>query len=574
MFRHFLLAGLLGGSAFAQDTLIRQVFDTRTDTHVEVIALFSKPSRGGYLPVRVKIANQLGNDRSIRLAFESTTHGAGNNQASSSFDLTAPARRTVTRDLLVPLSPSGNTSSYGNYLTVRLSGSLGNASNTLSGDGDSSQPAVLLSESLFTPNASTLDGEISGRFGSGYRGSTNFAAKFDPKQTPDNWLAYSGYDSILMTDADWSNTPSGARNAILAWVRLGGQLAVHSASGATRSSLAFPESAGYGQIRVIPLEAELKLDPKKTVDLVTSGNPVKPKKTSIASDFDGSWPLQSLFGPKAFRYGLFIFVLIVFGILVGPVNLFVFAKSGRRHRLFITTPVISLGASLLLILLIILQDGFGGSGMRRVLMEVRPDAGLNAAFIHQEQFSRTGILTSANFTMSQPAFFSPVPIAESRWARYTSRYDSGGSFHLQPDDGKLRASGDWFQSRSEQGHALSAVVSTRGRIESTDDPSLLLSTFEFPIETLLYLDENRQWHRADNILTGQRFKLAAMDAAEAVNLIRQESKLFTSRNGSFIERAKDRNGHYVAICSQAPGIDTHPGVDWAATRTIITGPLK
>ena len=96
-------------------------------------------------------------------------------------------------------------------------------------------------------------------------------------------------------------------------------------------------------------------------------------------------------------------MLVLFGILVGPVNLFVLAKSGRRHRLFITTPLISLGASLLLILLIIFQDGFGGRGMRRVLMEVRPDAGQNAAFLHQEQIARTGILTGTASPWIPPA---------------------------------------------------------------------------------------------------------------------------------------------------------------------------
>jgi len=571
----FLPLLLLLGFATAQEVLIREVRDPKTDTHIEVLALFSKPSAGGYLPVRVKIANQLNRDQAVRLSFEATRQGAGSNITNSDYDLAAGAGKTVTRDLLVPISPSGNSSSYGSYLTVRLSGSMGNASNSISTSNGPTQPAVLLSEALYTPNASTLDSEISSRSSSHYGGSSEFAAKFDPKQLPDNWLAYSGYDSMLMTDFDWSQIPSGARNAILSWVRLGGQLAIYRRTeSSTLASLGLPEDASYGEIRMLPINAELKLDAKPTVDLVTRNHPSKSIKSAIASDFDGSWPLQSFFGPKEFRYALFIVVLIIFGILVGPVNLFVFAKSGQRHRLFITTPIISVGASLLLILLIIFQDGFGGNGMRRVLMEVRPDAGQNAAFIHQEQFSRTGILTSANFTMDQPAFFSPVPIAESRWARFTSRYDSGGNFHLQPGDGKLRATGDWFQSRSEHGHVIAAVVSTRGRIETTADVDTFLSTFEFPIETLLFLDENRQWHRADKIQTGKKFKVAAVEPSIALPLIEKEIKLFTSRNSTLLKEAKNRTAHFVAFTNDAPGIETHPGIKWDKTRTIITGPMK
>ena len=32
----------------AQETLIREVYDPATDTHVEVLALFTKPSPGGF----------------------------------------------------------------------------------------------------------------------------------------------------------------------------------------------------------------------------------------------------------------------------------------------------------------------------------------------------------------------------------------------------------------------------------------------------------------------------------------------------------------------------------------------
>ena len=52
-------------------------------------------------------------------------------------------------------------------------------------------------------------------------------------------------------------------------------------------------------------------------------------------------------------------------------------------------------------------------------MEVRPDGGVNAAYLHQEQFSRTGVLTGSDFTVDPPALFQPVPIASSRWARFT-----------------------------------------------------------------------------------------------------------------------------------------------------------
>jgi len=570
MFR-FLLFLVLVLRVSAQDTMFRETYDTKTDTHVEVLALFTKPSPGGYFPVRVKIANNLKTDRPIRLDFKSGQNYDDRLQTKSSFAFTAGAGKTVVRDIMVPLSPPNG--SYGNnQVEVVMTGSLGTAENSIYGELGTEQPAVLMSDALYTPNGSTLDAEIRSKMGTSGRGTSDFAAKFDPRQLPDDWLAFSGYDSLLLTDNDWTEIPPGPRNAILSWVRLGGKLLVYSTSSATPASLGLPAGAGYGSIGIERVSSDLKLDAVETIEKVTT-NAIKPRQYSLREDFKGFWPLQKHFGAQAFRYGLFIFVLVIFGILVGPVNLFVFAKSGQRHRLFITTPLISLGASLILIALIIVQDGFGGRGMRRVLMEVRPDGNLNAAYLHQEQFSRTGVMTGSRFTLDTPVVLQPVAIASGRWSRYSDGPDAKGNFNLQPADGKITASGDWFQSRSEHGHTLSAVVSTRGRIESTDTPGSYLSTFDFPIETLYFLDENKQWHRGENITAGKRFTLAPVDETMALPALKVEADAFSNRHKEFLNDAKKRPGHFVAVTSQAPGIATNPGINWVETRTVITGPV-
>jgi hypothetical protein len=566
MLRHFLLLAL-ALQVSAQETMMRLVFDPVTDTHVEVIALFSKPSPGGFLPVRVKIANNLKNDSNVWIEFKSKADYDNDLQTTSSFNFTASGGKTITRDILVPLSPPGQ--SYGGtHVAATLGGSMGRAGNTIRSTIEASQPAVLLSEALFTPNASSLDSANSAKG----RGSSEFAAKFDPKQLPDDWLAFSGYDSVIMTDSDWSNIPPGGRNAILSWLRLGGQLVICSTGSATAASLGIPAETSFGTVAIRPVSSDLKLDAPAVVKLVAT-NATKPQQVSQQGDFQKSWPLQDLFGAQTFRYALFVMVLIAFGILVGPVNLFVFAKSGQRHKLFITTPIISLGASLILIALIIVQDGFGGNGMRRVLMEVRPDVGANAAYLHQEQFCRTGVLTSSRFTIDTPSTFQPVAIAASRWARFTDGSGAKGSFNLQPADGKLQASGDWFQSRSEHGHVLSAVVSTRGRIEKTDTPGTCLSTFEFPIDTLFYLDEAKQWHRAEGITAGKRFTLAPVEISMVDPALAREINAFAARNKQFLKTATKRPGHFIALTTQAPGIGTNPGIKWKETRTVITGPL-
>ncbi len=566
MFRFFLLL-VLTLQVSAQETIIREVFDPATDTHVEITALFTKLSPGGYLPVRVKIANNLKTNQSIRVAFQSSGNFNDDLRSESSFNFTAGPNKAVTRDIMVPISPRGGR--YGELfnMTATLSGSLGKASHSIRSENGNTQPAVLLSEALFTPHGSSLDSLANSK-----HSNSEFAGKFDPKQLPDDWLAYSGYDSVVMTDTDWSSIPPAGRNAILSWVRLGGQLNIYSKSESTTAkSLGLPEQPSFGEISVSYITPGGNLPIRIMDDVIKNSN--KPKQESITTNFSGIWPLQTDFGQQKFRYSLFVGVLAVFAILVGPVNLFVFAKAGQRHRLFITTPIISLAASLLLIGLIVVQDGFGGSGIRRVLMEVRPDDGLNAAHVHQEQFCRTGVLTGSDFTVATPVALSPVPISQSRWARFTNANEAKGIFNLQPADGKMEASGDWFQSRSEHGHILSAVVSTRGRIEKTDTPETYISTFEFPIEVIYFLDASSQWQQASNVESGKKFTFKPAEKATALKELNKAANSLSQRNREILKTAMTRPGHFIALTSHARGIDTHPSIRWKKTQTTITGPV-
>ncbi len=570
MFRYFLFLVLIS-RVIAQETLFRETFDPKTDTHVEIVALFSKASPGGYLPVRVKIANNLNVSKSINLGFSSTSNYTQGTRSDSDFSFTAPAGKSITRDIYVPLAPSGDSYSLISMLRTTMSGSLGKAENT-SNSLSRAQSAVLLSEALFTPNGSSLDSAMS-TSGSSRGGNDQFAARFDPGMLPDSWLAYSGYDSMMMTDRDWTTTPASAQNAILSWLRLGGQLIIYNTSSADFKSLGIPEDLSFGSAIMRPIGSDLKLDAAATLELVSTGNINKPRNTSISEDFVSSWPLQAHFGSQTFRYGMFIAVLIIFAIFVGPVNLFVFAKSGQRHKLFITTPIISLIASIILIALIIIQDGFGGSGMRRILMEVRPDGDQNAAYIHQEQFCRTGVLTQSRFEIDSATLVSPVPIAQSRWSRFSDRGNNEGNFSLQPIDAKFSASGDWFQSRSEHGHYITSIRSTRGRIEKTDTPNTFLSTFDFPIESLFYLDDASQWFRAEGISTGKLFKLTPVEYSVIEQELNAHINAFTHRNQKTLNRIHRRTSSYIAITKAAPGIATHPSIRWKETQTVITGPV-
>lgn len=553
--------------ASAQETVIHSVYDTESNTYADVVALFGRPAPRGYLPVRVKLVNRLKTGRSVSLA---TTSTSGNSQLKSSFSFDVPGEKSMEQDILVPLVTATESGTCG--VEFSLTGGFGITSNRIYGEHAEKQPAVLLSERLFPANASKLDSEANSAYSSSY-GRIEFATQFSAGMAPDDWRAFSGYDAVLLTDSEWTSLSPGARNALVAWTRLGGRLVIYSESGATLESLSLPKDSSFGMFQIIPLNAALDLDAPATVRMLSGGLP--PQSSSIADDYSAGWPLQNLFGKRAFNYALFIIVLLAFGIIVGPVNLFILAKSGRRHRLFITTPLISLAASLLLVGLILLQDGFGGQGMRSVLMEVRPDNNENAAYIHQEQISRTGVLTSGSFTLDESSALSQIPIGDSRWARVTRTGRNGAGYAADFRDGKLQTSGDWFQSRSEHGHYLDAVVPTRGRIEltgKTGNPRLL-STFDFPLQTVFYRDDSKQWWRAENVGPGSAFEPITVTETIVQAALTIERNRFGNRDQLCLDRVASRTGAFVAFTNDAPAVATNRNIRWKETRTVVTGPV-
>ena len=601
--RALLLAALFAAPLAAQENLFIHAPDPKLKIRIEAVALVSRPSPGGFVPVRITVNN--GSEEAGKIEISTTTTAGSYNEGStlnSSFTLEAPAQQSTLHDLLVPC-PSLLDYSRGDgtvTMSLRMGGSFGAASGAVSATYSDGQPAVLLSEPLFTPNASLLDNEVQTggasspaavhrRHMSG--GPDTFAGRFTATQMPEDWRAFSCYDGIAMTDKDWGDMTPGARNAVLRWNRMGGQLVIYALSsssnlaslGISESSTAKEADRSFGSISILPVTPDLKLDPPSTVKLFDSSTSLPTVVSSVRDDFRSSWPLKANFGVQRYNYTLFILILVAFGVLVGPVNLFVFAKSGRRHRLFITTPLIALGTSALLVGLIIIIDGFGGRGSRVALMEVRPDQGENSAYIMQEQVSRTGVLTGAAFALTEPAAITPVVLdsGNNQWARLTDQnWGSGTRYEANFRDGKLEVSGDWFQSRSEQGQLVRAVIPTRGRIEArtlAGTPSLI-STFEFPVKELYFRDASGGcWHAMD-IEPGKAFTCTSSDASAMDNFLIEAAGQFSNRARKALIKNKDnslasRPNHFIAFSEKAPGIETYEGIDWQETRTYITGPI-
>ena len=585
-------------TAFGQYQLLDNKYSAKKKTRIIVSTMSTQLPASGFATIQVTVRNDEKNAVTWNFDFTHTDYSSfpyyrrsssGESELKSADSVTCEAGKEKTVNFLVPLlthfsNPSAST--YGgatNQLQININADgLGSNHCQIDGAFQENWPSILISKTLYLPSQLILDREVNT---AGHHSGISFGSMFNPEKLSSDWQSYTGFDRIILSDKDWLDIDPGARSAILAAVRLGSDLSIYSPQGTNFKELQIKTNGpaassikhGSGNISLSPWQGEHGFNPERLVRKLESDYKNKTRSGLLTqTSTRGGNALKDLLGNKSFNVALVVLVLILFGILVGPVNLFVFAKGGKRHKLFITTPLISIAASLLLLLVILFQDGIGGKGHRAVIMQVYPGENENSAYLTQHQFSRTGVLFGTGFETEKNTWVSPVVIPETRWARvHDGNFGSGSRYEVQSGDDKIEHSGDWFQSRSEFAHHALGVVSTRGRIElknSSGAPSVQ-STFDFPITDFFYLSADGTPWKTDQIGKGQNVTLQPATDAEYNAWIMSTMKKLPRAMKPNLQEIVRQPGHYYAITSEGPAIETSDSIKWESTNTIVTGPI-
>ncbi len=587
----FLLLCILALPLAAQNVLLDQRYNAERETSIRVPALASQLPTSGYLPVRVEIQNDEKSDLTWDLNTKSSIQdytNSGGSELNSSHRLACPAGETRSFGLSLPLLTDFPSITSGSYnmpstlnLTVNPGGNLPTSEAYLSTQHLADWPSVLISEKLYLPQKIKLDKLVNP---GGSRSGTEFGAAFDPKKMSADWHAYLGYQAILMSSADWLELNPDVRRAILASLRFGNDLTIyHQGQDPTWSSLQLPQAIGenqphgMGSITLAPYTTEKAFVPDEIVTRLRKQYRRDNLLAQSGSDYLANTTLRQLLGKKDFNIALVVIVLLIFGIVVGPINLFVFTKGGQRHKLFFTTPLISLAASLVLLLVIVFQDGFGGSGHRAVLMQVHP--GENTAYLSQEQVARTGLLFNTAFDTAPGTWISPMMMPASRWTRVNSANNGGGnSYQVSEKEEKTEYRGDWFQSRSELAHLLLATRPTRGRIELASparkgNAPVIRSTFDFPLDRLFYRDKSGGIWFAENVSNAAPVTLKKAGEKDWIDMLQTNADQFGTRLSQKVHELCKAREIFMARAENGPAIDNFDAIEWRSSRTVLTGPI-
>lgn len=586
MFRlHFLLIPLLLWTAElgAGVEIVRETFEGGT---VELESIFGPATRSGALPYRLTISNRTGEDRTWTVTLREGNPGR---VLSTEIVRQIPVAAGASAEhiLVLPFAPEFTAYSYRNVRATISSPGIEEIARSEGYQTVVTIPTIAMSRALAARSLTRLDDEAQTQDSSNPR----FADSFEPESLPSDWVAYTGIDVLMIDFPAWQALSPAQKRAVRDWIRSGGQLDLFLTT-AERSRFGFDRLDWTG----LQVDGKNKDNARLSLGTITlrewDGRELDTQIVSdwqgkrgrayeLGEDFDNSWALASDFGTKDPNSPLIFLLLIAFAILVAPINLFVFAKPGRRHRLFVTTPLISLGACLLIVMIIFLGDGLGGRGYRIVFADLLGDGSDRKLYLTQQQISRTGVMLSQGFEKPGSYSLDPVNLPPSPFNFLNRNRGSRGTV-FRFDEANY--SGGFFRSRSEQGYNMHSVEPTRARIEvrppsEGDTAPTIVSSFPATLDTLYYRDpRGTTWRTPESarVVPGTPVTLVQSSRTELTPWLNTSTDSFSTRKRNRIRNLANSPDRFFATTEQAGDLflETHPGIRWEKETLLLSGVVE
>lgn len=529
----------------------------------------------GYLPLRVHIRNQSGATR--RWQFDAVSRHAYmmNNRQTSSHQVELENQGDREFEMLIPLAVADN----GNFqpsIEVRVSGygttsaSVFNRSDSYhrsSGSGPMA-PFIGLSAEVATRFRGPLEASCATQSIAVVFTTVEAAAlSADPR-------GYTGLDALWLSVADWRRLTPSQSLALGQWVRQGGRLAVAGAEsgppadlaelglGVAGSSMA---ASGFGRVEAVRLPDGATAEAAALAWLRSIRS-----RTALLSQGlyqAKTWSLRD--GLPVIDYPMFLILgfVIVFAVLLGPVNIWIAARRKRHAQILWTTPLLSLLASVLLAGVIVMKDGFGGVGNRFSVVVIDPVR--HEMTMLREQVSRTGVLFSRSFALADTLVMYPLNVDAMLFARAREYALSDGT-----------AGGSWFSSRSLQGQLIQGSEPTRGRIEilaggGEGGAPAGLSSLAMPLRRLYYQDAAGAWWTVEGLRTGERKAMVASNTQAYLRWWRDVQAPAGEAVRDAMARIADQQECFYAEAETGRGAlpESLPSIRWNDRAVIVAGPV-
>lgn len=195
--------------------------------------------------------------------------------------------------------------------------------------------------------------------------------QLEPSRLPTNWLGYTSLRAVALGPAEWEQLGDGQKSALLAWTASGGHLIV--VDGDIRSLLPDAEVRGaadteratarhlFGTVHAVPLSAvEAGL-----TSLLSATEPDRDPAWALPANGAPDWGVIEKSGFRLRIAGVdgvparaYLGILLLFAVVIGPLNYLVLRRRRRQVLVVLTAPLISAAFIALLAVYAAVGQGF------------------------------------------------------------------------------------------------------------------------------------------------------------------------------------------------------------------------
>jgi hypothetical protein len=435
-----------------------------------------------------------------------------------------------------------------------------------------------------------------------------FRSELPTGQWSPNWLGYSCYDAIVLTESEAAELPPAARTAIRRYVECGGKLVVHGpqmpeeftkggspgGAGVYHAGLGRAVSTGaadaagwnvaYSEIEHSPSNRLFVREYRATEGVEPAGiKPPGAKVGKITSKTLADWLVEEADFPARMMFAL----LAVFAIGIGPVNIWMLAKHKKRIWLWWNVPVISFAACAAIFLYAMFSEGWSGRG-KAVSFTILDERAHRAATIENLSYY-------CPLTPSSGLHFSP----ECEVTILSQRKGTTSSYGGPSREDNVRRTVDWTNDQTFGSGWITARVAAgfqvrknEDRLErlvvrkKSDDAIHLVNALGADIQKLWLADASGRVYESGQIGAGAEIEIqspikGARASGKGPAILR---KLILRAPGEFniddFPFNEDKSellapGTYLAVLSDSPFIESPlAGVSLAGSPAVVYGISK
>jgi hypothetical protein len=395
-----------------------------------------------------------------------------------------------------------------------------------------------------------------------------------------NWLGYTQFDGIVLASDDLREMPSGVHSALWSYLECGGSLLVIGSWEVPRQW----EGRQHSIISASKGKNDLQSYYIGFGTLIQTGN-VDPKQidagqwTEIKDHWEGSRPRESLYAPLAEinrefpvidRIGVpvrgFFILMILFVIVIGPLNLIWLSRRRKKIWLLWTVPAISLLTTLAVSSFALFSEGLGAT------------ARTEAMTILDEVSQRA---TSIGWT----GFYSPVTPGEGLHFSYGTELNPIMYGNIAYGDGPIRTidwthdqhlASEWITARVPAYFTFRKSETRRERLtvrEGENGSISLVNGLGADVRQLWWADKTGELYTATNIPAGAGSQLTpinlkASGAADKLRDVYIDNWLEMFNGMEVNPREALAAGCYLAVLDASPFVEE--GLRDVKTRKVKT----